>query len=91
MGHHAETSPGRVASVADFIRDRGIRAILIEYLSPNSDAVILKDELKAEGVQVLTLHNIASITEPELAEHSDYFGLMRNNLRNLQEALECSG
>ena len=42
------------------------------------------------GAGVYEIHAIESVTLDELAEHRDYFGLMRDNLRSLRAALECS-
>ena len=83
----AEPSPQRLASIADRIDDLGLGAILVEPVLAGAHERTLAAET---GASVYEIHPLDGITQAELDEHGDYFGLMRDNLNSLRTALECS-
>ncbi len=83
----AEPSPQRLASIADRINDLGLGAILVEPVLAGSHEQTLASET---GASVYEIHPLDGITQAELDEHGDYFGLMRDNLNSLRIAMECS-
>ena len=83
----SDPSPQRLAGIADRIRDAGLAAVLVEpVLSGQSERVLAEET----GAEILAVHPLDGVTVDELAEHGDYLGLMRDNLRNLRSALDCS-
>ena len=83
----SDPSPQRLAGIADRIRDAELAAVLVEpVLSGESERVLAEET----GAEILAVHALDGLTFDELAEHGDYFGLMRDNLRSLRAALDCS-
>ncbi|MCY4582418.1 MAG: zinc ABC transporter substrate-binding protein, partial [Chloroflexi bacterium] len=82
-----DPSPQRLAGIVDRIKDLGIEAVLIEPVLSGSNEQVLADET---GAGIYQIHPMDGITLNELAEHGDYFGLMRDNLNSLRAALDCS-
>ena len=87
LSPEAEPSPQRLAAIADRIKDLGITAVLLEPVLSGAHERALADET---GAGIYQIHAIESVTQAELDEHGDYFGLMRDNLRSLRAAMECS-
>ncbi len=83
----AEPSPQRLANIADRIADLGLGAVLVEPVLAGAHEQVLAAET---GASVYEIHPMDGITQAELDEHGDYFGLMRDNLNSLRAALECS-
>jgi zinc transport system substrate-binding protein len=83
----AEPSPQRLASISDRINDLGLGAVLVEPVLAGAYEQVLAAET---GASIYTIHPMDGITQAELDEHGDYFGLMRDNLNSLRAALECS-
>ena len=89
-GLSAEASPSaaRLAEIAERVGKLGLRSVLVEALQwDNSVSQTLANE---SNLQALPVHVIGTVTRDELNEHADYMGLMRNNLKSLQTAMECS-
>ena len=82
-----EPSPQRLAGIADRINDLGIEAVLIEPVLSGSNEQVLASET---GAGIYEIHPMDGVTLDELAEHGDYFGLMRDNLNSLRAAMDCS-
>ena len=82
-----EPSPQRLAAIADRIKELGITAVLLEPVLSGANEKALADET---GAGIYQIHAIESVTQTELDEHGDYFGLMRDNLNSLRIAMECS-
>ena len=82
-----EPSPQRLASIADRIKDLGLEAVLVEPVLSGANEKVLADET---GAGIYTIHPMDGVTQDELDEHGDYFGLMRDNLNSLRAAMECS-
>ena len=87
LSPEAEPSPQRLALIADRIKELGIRAMLLEPVLSGELERALASET---GAGIYKIHAIESVTLDELAEHGDYFGLMRDNLESLRAAMECS-
>ena len=79
-------SPQRLASVTDRVTELQLGHVLVEPVLSDRLAQTVARET---GVELLSIHAIASVTDNELEAHGDYFGLMRDNLANLRIALEC--
>ncbi len=87
LSPEAEPSPQRLALIADRIKELGIRAVLLEpVLSGDLERALASET----GAGIYKIHAIESVTLDELAEHGDYFGLMRDNLKSLRAVMECS-
>ncbi|MYB84099.1 MAG: zinc ABC transporter substrate-binding protein, partial [Chloroflexi bacterium] len=87
LSPEAEPSPQRLAAIADRIKDLGITAVLLEPVLSGENERTLADET---GAGIYQIHAIESVTQTELDEHRDYLGLMRDNLKSLRAAMECS-
>ncbi len=87
LSPETEPSAQRLASIADRIKDLGITAVLLEPVLSGANIQSLARET---GAGVYPIHAIESVTQNELDEHGDYFGLMRDNLNSLRAAMECS-
>ena len=82
----AEPSPKELADITKFAKDNHVKYIFFESLvSPK-----LSDTIATEvGAKTLVLNPIEGLTKDEIASGKDYFSEMRNNLTNLQTALQC--
>ena len=87
LSPEVEPSPQRLASIADRIKELGITAVLLEPVLSGENERSLASET---GAGIYKIHSIESVTQAELDEHGDYFGLMRDNLKSLGAAMECS-
>ncbi|MDD2212679.1 MAG: zinc ABC transporter substrate-binding protein [Clostridia bacterium] len=89
MGLHAEAepTPGKLKEISILIEKEKIKYLFSEALySPKTAATIARET----GATVLQLHPLGSLNEKELQEGKDYFQIMRENLQNLQQALEIA-
>jgi zinc transport system substrate-binding protein len=83
----AEPSTQKLAEVADFVKKNSIKYIFFESLvSPKFSDTIAQET----GAQTLVLDPLEGIPDNELAKGSTYLSVMKNNLANLQIALECA-
>ena len=82
-----DPSPQRLANIADRINDLGLEAVLVEPVLSGSNEQVLADET---GAGIYMIHPMDGITQAELDEFGDYFGLMRDNLNSLRAAMDCS-
>ena len=82
-----DPSPQRLAGIADRINDLGLEAVLVEPVLSGSNEQVLADET---GAGIYMIHPMDGITQDELDEFGDYFGLMRDNLNSLRAAMSCS-
>jgi zinc transport system substrate-binding protein len=80
-----EPSPAVLARVTDYVRANSIHTIYYEALGSPAIARTVASET---GAQAAELDPIESLTS--LSEGSDYFAVMRSNLRNLREGQHCS-
>jgi zinc transport system substrate-binding protein len=84
----AEPTPADLAGLIARVKELGLRYVLVEPVigSRLAETVAAEDDL-----DLLTIHQMESVTTGELSQHGDYLGLMRDNLRSLRTALECGG
>jgi len=87
LSPEAEPSARDLASIADLMRALGLQHVLRE---PTLSAGAVEAVAREVGATVLPIHQLGSITAAELENHTDYFGLMRDNLNSLTTALECT-
>lgn len=82
----AEPSPRRLVELAQMIQVKGIRHIFFETLvSPKVSETLARET----GAQTLVFNPLEGLTKAERAAGENYFTLMRQNLANLQTALQC--
>jgi zinc transport system substrate-binding protein len=83
----AEPTAAELAHVTDFARSHDVKYIFFESLvSPRLSETIANEV----GAQTLVLDPIEGIAEDEQAQGHDYFTVMRDNLKNLRTALQCT-
>jgi zinc transport system substrate-binding protein len=83
----AEPSPKELADITKFANENKIKYIFFESLVSPKLSQTLASEI---GAQTLVLNPIEGLTPDEIKEGKDYFTEMKNNLKNLETALECS-
>lgn len=83
----AEPSPRQMAEIAQFAQTKGIRHIFFEPLASPKIADALAREI---GAAPLMLNPLEGLTREEIARGENYFTQMRENLANLQIALQCT-
>jgi zinc transport system substrate-binding protein len=82
----AEPAPQDLADVVDAVRETGATTVFVETLvSPDLAETVAREA----GATVATLDPLEGLSEDALAEGSDYFSVMRENLAALREALGC--
>ncbi|MBI2856146.1 MAG: zinc ABC transporter substrate-binding protein [Chloroflexi bacterium] len=86
LSPEAEPGPGDLASIADTIRELGVRYIMVEPIISARFAETLAREV---GASLLPLHPLESLTPEESTDGEDYFTVMDSNLDNLRLALGC--
>ncbi|MDR3563119.1 MAG: metal ABC transporter substrate-binding protein [Negativicutes bacterium] len=80
----SEPTPERMAQVVKFCREYTVKYIFFETLiSPKLAETISKET----GAKLLVLNPVESLTEEELRQGKNYLSIMRENLHNLQKAL----
>ena len=83
----AEPSPRQLADIVKFAKNNHVKYIFFESLvSPKLSQTIANEV----GARTLVLNPIEGLSDKELAQGKDYFSMMRNNLKNLQTALQCA-
>ena len=81
-----EPSPQKLAEIVRFVKEKGVRAIFFETLvSPRQAETIAKEA----GVDTLVLNPLEGLTKAAAASGQDYISIQRQNLHNLQIALDC--
>lgn len=82
-----EPSAKQLAKVADFVKEKGITYIFFEHLiSPKLSQTIATET----GAQTLVLDPIEGLSQDAFLRGDDYITVMRQNLHNLQIALQCN-
>lgn len=82
----AEVSPRALAEIAGTVRRLGLRYIFFETLVSPKIAETLAEEV---GAQTLVFNPLEGLTDEERQAGKDYLSIMRENLNNLQTALQC--
>ncbi len=85
LSPEAEPTPARMAEIIKLINKEKIRYIFFETMVSPKVSQIIADEA---GVETLVLNPVGNLTTEELASGKDYLSVMRENLSNLQKALE---
>ncbi|MBW7956490.1 MAG: zinc ABC transporter substrate-binding protein [Deltaproteobacteria bacterium] len=81
-----EPSPRRIAVISRAMKDRGIRHVFTEpFGSPRIAEAIARET----GAGILVLNPVEGLTREEDMAGADYLSIMRENLKNLREALDC--
>lgn len=86
LSPEAEPSPKRLAEIADLVERERITTIFSETLVSPRVAETLAREA---DVKTAVLDPIEGLTVDQIDARRDYVGVMRDNLRVLQEALQC--
>jgi zinc transport system substrate-binding protein len=82
-----EPSPQKLAEVATFAKQKGVKYIFFETLVSPRLAETIANEV---GAQTLVLNPIEGLTDEEIAAGNNYLTIQRDNLKNLRRALDCS-
>jgi len=81
-----EPSPKELASAANFAKENKVKYIFFETLvSPKLSQTIAKEV----GAKTISFNPLEGLTPEEITAGHDYFTVQRENLANLQIALEC--
>lgn len=78
-----EPSPGELRDLIDAAQEHGIRYI---FSQPRADSRVTDTLAREIGAETLLLNPLEGAADAS----QDYFSLMRQNLKNLRKALECS-
>lgn len=82
----AEASPRVLTEIVETVRSLGLRYIFFETLVSPKVAETLAREV---GAETLVFNPIEGLTEEERQTGKNYLSIMRENLNNLQIALQC--
>lgn len=82
----SEPSPKVLVDLTDLLRKKQIKYVLVETLVSSKVGETLANEV---GAQTLVVNPLEGLTDGEIAEGKNYFSVMRENLRNLQIAMNC--
>jgi len=82
----AEPKPKDLSRIVAQARAQGVKYIFFETLVSDKVAKVVANEM---GAGTLVLNPLEGLTEAETKAGKDYFAIMRQNLANLQTALEC--
>ncbi|MDY0393196.1 zinc ABC transporter substrate-binding protein [Virgibacillus halophilus] len=66
------------------LKKEHIKYVIFEQNVTPKVAEIIRKEIKAEPLHI---HNLAVLTDQEIADGEDYFSLMHKNLQTLDKAL----
>lgn len=81
-----EPSAAELAKVATFAKENNVNYIFFETLVSPKLSETVAHEI---GAKTLVLDPIEGIGDDEISAGANYFTVMEDNLRNLQEALQC--
>jgi len=82
----AEPSIQQLREMVDFAKNNDVKYIFFESLASAKLSEVLAGEV---GAKTLVLNPLEGLTKDDIAKGKNYFTEMRNNLNNLQIALEC--
>jgi zinc transport system substrate-binding protein len=82
----SEPSPKQIEGIINIVKQNKINYIFFETLVNPKLSETIAGEVHA---QTLVLNPIEGLTNEEIKNHTDYFSLMENNLKNLRIALAC--
>ncbi|MDP2599022.1 MAG: zinc ABC transporter substrate-binding protein [Candidatus Liptonbacteria bacterium] len=82
----AEPSSQAMAEIVDLVRLKGIKVIFFESLvSPKISQTIAEET----GASTIVLDPLEGLTGADMKSGADYMTVMRQNLKNLEVALQC--
>lgn len=82
-----EPSAQQLAEVAKFAKQNNVKYIFFESLvSPKLSETIANEA----GVKTMVLDPIEGISDDNIKQGKNYFTVMKDNLKNLQKALQCN-
>ena len=85
LSPEVEPTPARMADVIRLVKEKNIHYIFFESMvSPKTSEIIAAEA----GAQTLVLNPVENLTPDEIKAGKDYLAVMRENLHNLQKALE---
>ncbi|AGT33206.1 adhesin [Geobacillus genomosp. 3] len=79
-----EPSQKELAALIDLAKRHDIRYVLFERNTPAKIAETVQREI---GAKALYLHNLETLTDDDKKQGRDYFNLMEENLKTIQQAL----
>lgn len=82
----AEPSPQQLANITKLAREQNVTVIFFESLVSPALAETIAHEI---GAKTMILDPLEGLTEADIARGEDYFSVMRQNLANIEEALQC--
>jgi zinc transport system substrate-binding protein len=82
-----EPDPDDTARVADFLREHEARYVFFDTLA---EAQLAGPLVREAGAEPLVLHPVLALSAEEAIAGATYVTLMRQNLKNLRVALDCS-
>lgn len=85
LSPEVEPTPTRMAEVVKMAREKEIRYIFFESLVSPKISQVIATEI---GAETLVLNPVDGLSQEELKAGKDYLSVMRENLVNLQKALE---
>lgn len=83
----AEPSAKQLTEISQFARDHNIKYIFFESLVSPKLSETIANEI---GAQTLVLDPLEGLSDDDITKGKDYFSVMKDNLKNLQIALQCS-
>ncbi len=86
VSHQGEHSVKRLTELVRFIRKGQVRAVFTEELVSPELARTVAEET---GVRVLPLYTVEEVSKRDFEQGKTYLDYMRQNLKNLQEGLQC--
>jgi zinc transport system substrate-binding protein len=86
LSHEEEVTAAHLASVAELAKAQQIKYVFFESLLSPKLAQTLAQEV---GASVLLFDPLESLDSEQMRAGADYFSVQRQNLQNLQLALEC--
>ena len=83
---NGQPSPRAIAELVDIIKKTGSRVIFHEELVQPKIARVIAEET---GAKLLLLHGIHNVSRDELKRGETWLSLMKKNVANLQQGLQC--
>lgn len=81
----SEPDPARMAEIIDFVKERNVKVIFFEELvSPKVAEAVAKET----GAVTQVLNPLEGLSDEELKKGADYFSVMEDNLKQLENALK---
>ncbi|MFB4162330.1 metal ABC transporter solute-binding protein, Zn/Mn family [Alteribacillus sp. JSM 102045] len=82
-----EPSQKQLREIIETVEDSGIQHVMLEKNVSSKVTEVVQDEVGAEALHV---QNLASLIQEERDSGEDYFSLMKQNIDNLEKALQLS-